>query len=145
VVVYTGVDTKIEKNNETGASTKVSKAMHTLNGFIVWIFISQLILCFICAIGAGVWFAEYGKDSWYLALSDEWSSSFSTNWFGTNNVFLVGLCSFFTFFILLGNMLPISLYVTIDSFIKVQSPMSVGCHCRECIPGLQGCCVKVLN
>merc|ERR1712166_1235778 len=126
VVIYTGKETKIEKNNETGASTKVSKAMHTLNGFIVWIFISQLILCGICAIGAGVWFAEYGKDSWYLALGDEWSSSFSTNWFGTNNVFLVGVCSFFTFFILLGNMLPISLYVTIDSFIKFFSGFFIG-------------------
>ena len=120
VVIYTGKETKIEKNNETGASTKVSKVMKTLNGYIRWIFISQLILCLICAIAAGVWFAEFGTDSWYLALSDEWSSSFSTNWFGTNNVYLVGFASFFTFFILLGNMLPISLYVTIDSFIKVR-------------------------
>ena len=34
---------------------------------------------------------------------------------------LVGLISFFTFFILLGNMIPISLTVTLESFIKFSS------------------------
>ena len=100
----------------------------TLNQLLAGVFTAQMLLCLVDAIGSGVWFNAYGIDSWYLCLDNEFgcmgSESLSTNWYGTNEPVVVGLLSFFTFFILLSNFVPISLYVTVE-FIKLFTGQSL--------------------
>lgn len=56
VVVFTGMNTKLQKNNKRG-SMKQSRIEKKVNKIVIGIFIAQAIVCFIIAFIAGSWHA----------------------------------------------------------------------------------------
>ena len=107
MVLYAGVDTKIRKNNEKegGLDLKRSAIMEKVNKLLLYMLSLQVFLCFISAIYSGVWHQD-NKGAWYLGLS----SSAATEAF----------LRFFTWFIILSQLVPISLVVTSELTKKFQ-------------------------
>mmetsp|Transcript_17586 Transcript_17586/g.21319 ORF Transcript_17586/g.21319 Transcript_17586/m.21319 type:complete len:1142 (-) Transcript_17586:68-3493(-) len=99
-VVYTGLDTKVMKNM-TKAPSKLSQIERTTNRIIFIIFFTQLILVIVSVI-ISVGINNQGRD-------DAFSGGD-----GGNTVFPFWLAQVFAFFILYGQMVPISLYVTME-------------------------------
>lgn len=98
-VIYVGPDTRIMMNARK-APLKTSLVYQKVNQLILLIFALQIILVIVSMIMYFV-FDKNSHKHWYLGLGDEKAD------FG----------SFFTFFILYNNFVPISLYVSLD-FIK---------------------------
>ncbi|EFA74548.1 P-type ATPase [Heterostelium album PN500] len=107
-VIYTGRDTKLMRNSNDTPS-KRSGVERKTNIFIFTIFIFQILLCIGCAIANTSWTAE-NKTAWYLM----WDISASKG----------GALSFLTFLILYNNLIPISLYVSME-FVKVFQAMFI--------------------
>lgn len=106
LVVFTGNDTKIMRNQRPTPS-KQSNVYQMVNRCIFLIFITQFVLCMSSSIAFGVWSkAREGAGYWFLGnvLQEVSVSEIVT--------------SFFTFLILYNNLVPISLYVSLD-IIKV--------------------------
>jgi len=113
VVVYTGKDTKIQRNMSEPPN-KVSAIERRLNSFILYVFCFQALLCIAGAIGASIWIAlDTTKAAWYLGFPDGSSTTFNVG-----NPQLSGFFSFFSYLILLSLLIPISLYVSVE-FVKV--------------------------
>lgn len=72
-----------------------------MNKLIIVIIIFELILCLICAIGSTVWNSQNGENYDYFI--EKRASPF---W--------EGFLSFFTIFILLNTMIPISLIISLE-------------------------------
>ena len=100
VAVYVGNDTKIQQN-ATDPPNKRSSVEHTLNTFILWLFLFLFVLCVSGAVGMSVWRDSVG-DAWYLVGALQASRSAS------------GAPGFFSYLILLSMIVPISLYVSIE-------------------------------
>jgi phospholipid-translocating P-type ATPase (flippase) len=143
VVIYTGPETKIAMNNAQVKDRKSSSMDKMLNRMLILVFVVLLVLCFGCAIGCGTWNDAYAEESWYIGLEDRFDGSFDTNWYGTDDSAAIGTMSFFTFFILFANLVPISLYVTVE-FVKFftgylvdwdenmyHEPIDKGAKCRD--------------
>jgi phospholipid-transporting ATPase len=109
LVVYTGNDTKIQVSNSEGekAKVKVSWIMRQVNVYLRYMLLLQLVLCAGGAVGAATW-AKANKGAWYLDLGDE-------------DIDLLGFYAFFTWFILLSQMVPISLIVSAEMVKFVMS------------------------
>ena len=107
IVVFTGADTKLMKNSSSKAS-KMSRIDHVTNRQILFVFLMLLILAFSCMIGAVIAKQSYG-DYWFL---DDDSSE---------NIVVTIFSSFATFLILFNNLIPISLYVSIEMVKLVQA------------------------
>jgi len=105
-VVYTGHDTKVMRNAEI-SKTKESRLEHTMNKFILGIFITQMIFCAIAAIGNRIWNAIHLDDLWYL------DQTISKN--------AEGFYMFLSYFLLTNTMIPISLIVTIEIVKFIQA------------------------
>ena len=126
VIVYTGHETKIMKNNERELVNKVTQVEHAMNKQLLFIFGGLFSICSAASIGSAHFTCQNHDSAWYLGLetnndfatSYKFSSSFATNWYGTVNCYLVGFMSFLTFIMLFSNMVPISLYVTTE-FLKL--------------------------
>ncbi|KAL4114266.1 hypothetical protein PRIC2_014589 [Phytophthora ramorum] len=106
LVVNTGPDTKIMQS-AAATRPKWSSINETVNKMIIWLF---LLLCFLCIIATTVqviWLNSNIDDSWYLS----WSPSISSQWF-------VG---FGYYFLLMYQMIPVSLYVTISMVMFIQA------------------------
>lgn len=71
-----------------------------MNKLVFFIVLAQIILCTILAIVGSFWYRENDDKSYYL--------TFEYN-VGTN-----GVISFFSYFLLLNTLLPISLIVTLE-------------------------------
>jgi len=113
VAVYTGKETKIQKNMSEPPN-KVSAIERSLNTFIVYIFIFQSCLCISGAVGASIWInLGSTKGAWYLSFPQGISTTFNTTSPASSGFF-----SFFSFLILLSLLIPISLYVSVE-FVKV--------------------------
>lgn len=104
-VIFTGSETKIMQNARATPS-KQSNVYRIVNRCILLVFTTQFILCLISTICSAIWVDKYESRMWYLGAlaSDK----------GTSNSFV----SFFTFLILYNNLVPISLYVSLD-MVKV--------------------------
>ncbi|KYQ90192.1 P-type ATPase [Tieghemostelium lacteum] len=98
VVIFSGKDTKLMRNS-IGTPSKRSSVERMTNIFIIFIFTFQLLLCGLCAIASGL-FTENSKDAFYL----NYTGSSAQN----------GGMSFMTFLILFNNLIPISLYVSME-------------------------------
>ncbi|GAM27227.1 hypothetical protein SAMD00019534_104020 [Acytostelium subglobosum LB1] len=103
VVIYSGRDTKLMRNSSDTPSKRSGVEKKT-NVFILIIFILQMLLCLGAAIANGVWNNRH-VDDWYLLWSDQ-------------SPVKNGAMSFLTFLILFNNIIPISLYVSME-FVKV--------------------------
>jgi len=98
VVVYTGHDTKIMLNS-TPTRFKQSSLEKSANTQIVLIFCFEMFLCILGTIASATWAGNHTDTSWYLAMKAKDYYSIE---------------SFITFFILVSNLIPISLYVTME-------------------------------
>lgn len=104
LVIFTGAETKLLQNSRS-APSKQSKLYSTANRCMVLIFITMFSLCLVSALVALGWNHKYASNLWYLptVVADNFGD------------FVV---HFFTFLILYNNLVPISLYVSLD-IIKV--------------------------
>ena len=109
LAAYTGYDTKI---NYGGGGTTAEKAA-SLSGNIDYFVIGMFSLLFVlCLIGASlnlVWESDNSDPFWFLQLSTPTALEFVEK--------------FFTFFLLLSQMVPISLYVSIKITRQAQKFM----------------------
>ncbi|TDH69717.1 hypothetical protein CCR75_008340 [Bremia lactucae] len=106
LVVNTGPDTKIMQS-ATATRPKWSSVNETVNRMVIWLF---LLLCFLCGIATTVqvlWLNDNVNESWYLI----WMPSLTSQWF-------VG---FGYYFLLMYQMIPVSLYVTISMVMFFQA------------------------
>ncbi|GMF49314.1 unnamed protein product [Phytophthora fragariaefolia] len=106
LVVNTGPDSKIMQS-ATATRPKWSSINETVNRMIIWLF---LLLCFLCIVATTVqviWLNSNIDDSWYLS----WSPSMTSQWF----------IGFGYYFLLMYQMIPVSLYVTISMVMFIQA------------------------
>eukprot|EP00457_Paulinella_chromatophora_P000134 gb/GEZN01000134.1/.p1 GENE.gb/GEZN01000134.1/~~gb/GEZN01000134.1/.p1 ORF type:complete len:1594 (-),score=227.78 gb/GEZN01000134.1/:1866-6419(-) len=111
LVVYTGKHTKIQMSTRDSDKTvaKTSTIMKKVNEYLIGMFFIQFLFCFIGGIAAGVWAKLNMQTAWYIYPKyAEWTESPA----------LIGFYGFFTWFILLCQLVPISLQVT-SEFVKV--------------------------
>lgn len=101
LVIFTGPQTKLMQNNRQ-PPVKVSNMYKVVNKCIFLIFFTQFVLCIISVISFAVWNSS-NENIWYLPFSHSGGDIVN---------------SFFTFLILFNNLVPISLYVSLD-MIKV--------------------------
>ena len=109
-VVFTGIDTKLMRNS-SGKTSKLSHVDHVTNRQIVYVFGLQLGLCVGCTMGALV-IASTVASSYYLP--------------GSDPLPLFAGKAFATFLILFNNLIPISLYVTLEMVKVIQAGLIDG-------------------
>ena len=121
LVVYTGEDTKIRKNNAKDAGSiryKTSQLFGYMNTAFVVMGALQLSCCVVAALGAAYWQdklrgdgsstgVDGWGDAWYLALE--------------KSAVVAGVLRFFTWFIICKDFLPISLYVSLEMVQFLQA------------------------
>eukprot|EP00753_Platysulcus_tardus_P014723 PLAT4437.4.p1 GENE.PLAT4437.4~~PLAT4437.4.p1 ORF type:complete len:1297 (-),score=734.56 PLAT4437.4:142-3969(-) len=107
LVVFTGPETKLMQNSRETPS-KQSNVYKMVNRCIFIIFFCQFVLCLISTIGFSSWSVNNSGAKLYLPFLEEQSSADVIN-------------SFFTFLILFNNLVPISLYVSLDMVKVVQA------------------------
>lgn len=107
LVVFTGQETKLMKNSSQ-KRLKMSEMDHITNRQVLLIFFLQIIICCLCTVGLGV-YTPYLTTHWYLAPQH------------TDGFALVLLMGFATFLILFNNLIPISLYVSMEMVKLVQA------------------------
>ena len=106
LVVYTGKETRIFKNNSK-TPMKSGSMEYFLNIQIVVLAIVQMLICIACAIGSYLWRERFGFDMPYLM----YDSFVSVNY--QNPVAYIVVYTL-TFWILYSSMVPISLFVTLE-------------------------------
>jgi phospholipid-translocating P-type ATPase (flippase) len=108
IVVYTGHDTKIMKNTKT-PTVKISNVMRMMNSLLYSVFIFQICLCILFALGYLIWQNYLGNKFWYLSYYDdnEVKISLSANFFDFFIKILTYLVSY-------SHLIPISLYVALE-------------------------------
>ena len=106
LAVFTGHDTKIMMNSQK-AIFKQSKLEKMLNLLVIYIVLAQLLLSALLAIVGSVWYRTEDSEHYYLIFD--------------YHVAVNGVISFFSYFLLLNTLLPISLVVTLEITKVVQS------------------------
>uniref|UniRef100_G1LS43 Phospholipid-transporting ATPase n=2 Tax=Ailuropoda melanoleuca TaxID=9646 RepID=G1LS43_AILME len=103
LVIYTGPDTKLMQN--CGKSTfKRTHMDRLLNILVLWIFLFLGSMCFILAIGHGIW---ENKKGYYFQDFLPWKEHVSSS-------VVSAVLIFWSYFIILNTMVPISLYVSVE-------------------------------
>lgn len=100
IATYTGNQTKLRMNMMKRV-VKQSKIEKIVNKYIIYIITCQFLACVLCAILYGFWADRYYNDTGYLDKM-HYSS------------FLEGFLTYFTYFLLLNTMLPISLIISLE-------------------------------
>lgn len=103
LTIFTGEDTKLMMNSQK-VRFKQSQMEEKMNKLIIYIVVAQVILCMIIAIIGSFWYKDDDEDADYLPF--DWA-------IGED-----GVITFFSYFLLLNTMLPISLIVTLE-IVKV--------------------------
>ncbi|TMW63492.1 hypothetical protein Poli38472_002433 [Pythium oligandrum] len=106
IVIFTGPETKLMQNARATPS-KQSSVYRMVNRCILLVFLTQAVLCVISTICNTVWNDHYAKTTLLKTVIPT---------AGTTSV-----VSFFTFLILYNNLVPISLYVSLDMVKVVQA------------------------
>uniref|UniRef100_A0A667IDG4 P-type ATPase N-terminal domain-containing protein n=1 Tax=Lynx canadensis TaxID=61383 RepID=A0A667IDG4_LYNCA len=100
---HLGPDTKLMQN--CGKSTfKRTHMDHLLNVLVVWIFLFLGSMCFILAIGHGIW---ENKKGYYFQNYLPWEEYVPSS-------AVSAILVFWSYFIILNTMVPISLYVSVE-------------------------------
>ena len=107
VCIYTGIETKIMLNSQ-GGRVKMSHLESMINKLVLTILFSQSIVCSLMAIGGQVW--QVGDNKFDDIITEPYYRP-------SMNSFL----NFFTYFILLNTLLPISLQVALEVVKLVQA------------------------
>ena len=106
VIVYTGMENKIILNSKK-PRTKVSLIEQSMNNLLIYVFIFLMICCLVCSI-----LHNYGYKT---------HQSFYDNFIMINrNPLTESFITFFTYFLLLNTMIPISLIVTLEIIKVIQ-------------------------
>ncbi|OQR86322.1 phospholipid-transporting ATPase, partial [Thraustotheca clavata] len=115
IVLFAGRESKLMQNARSTPS-KQSNVYKMVNRCIILIFFTQLVLCIISTLSFNSWVSVYKGKAWYLPFiqSD-----------GT---------AFFTFLILYNNLVPISLYVSLD-MVKVAQAKNISSDPEMCHEG----------
>ncbi|KAF1775700.1 P-type ATPase, N-terminal [Phytophthora cactorum] len=121
IIIFTGSETKLMQNARSTPS-KQSNVYKVVNRCILLIFITQFVLCIISTICNTIWMDKYEANLWYFSSAIARTSS-------TSN-----LVSFFTFLILYNNLVPISLYVSLD-MVKVFQAKNIASDPEMCHEG----------
>lgn len=100
VATYTGNQTKL-RMNMMERRNKQSKIERIVNQYILYIIAAQFMICLACAVLYGFWAEGYYNKVGYL---DE----------KRYNGVLEGFLTYFTYFLLLNTMLPISLIISLE-------------------------------
>lgn len=106
LVVYAGKETRIQRN-ATKTPLKVGSFDRFLNLQISLVILLQLAMCVLLAVLNYVWMKDTGINHPYLALTFNVEGVYS-------NGFVQIVLNFFTFWILLSYLVPISLFVTLE-------------------------------
>ena len=111
LVVYTGNDTKIQRSNLDGErpKVKVSRIMRMVDTLLKAMLALQVALCMLGGILSGVYHDSLAS-AWYLNMG---SADYSSP--------VTGVLAFFTWFILLSSLVPISLIVSAELVRFTQS------------------------
>ena len=106
VIVYTGMNNKIILNSKK-PRTKVSKVEQSMNSYLIYVFFFLILCCFICSIlhYNGLRKNKLFYENFVLINRSSFKESFIT---------------FFTYFLLLNTMIPISLIVTLEIIKIIQ-------------------------
>ena len=106
VVVYTGMNNKIILNSKK-PRMKISQIEKRMNNYLIYVFIVLMICCFICSIlhNEGYKHNKNFYENFIHLQRSPMTESFIT---------------FFTYFLLLNTMIPISLIVTIEIIKMIQ-------------------------
>ncbi|KAG3025734.1 Phospholipid-transporting ATPase 3 [Phytophthora cactorum] len=113
LVIFTGSETKLLQNSRA-APSKQSKLYRTANRCMLLIFTTMFGLCLASAIAAASWSQKNASRLWYLPFIKEADQA---------DDFIV---NFFTFLILYNNLVPISLYVSLDIIKVLQANRITG-------------------
>ncbi|XP_039399383.1 phospholipid-transporting ATPase ID-like isoform X2 [Mauremys reevesii] len=103
LVIYAGPDTKLMQNCGKTAfkRTSIDRLMNVL---VLVIFAFLALMCFILAIGNGIW--EHDK-GYYFQVYLPWAA-------GVNSAAYSGFLMFWSYVIILNTVVPISLYVSVE-------------------------------
>jgi hypothetical protein len=114
VVVYTGAETRIQKN-AAATPSKVGSCDRFLNFQIAFVMGLQLVMCLGSAIAGAVWREAAGGARAHLAAHDGSEGNPASPW-------AYGAMLFVTFWILYSYLVPISLFVTMEvvKFVQVR-------------------------
>eukprot|EP00475_Leptophrys_vorax_P015182 TRINITY_DN2154_c0_g1_i1.p1 TRINITY_DN2154_c0_g1~~TRINITY_DN2154_c0_g1_i1.p1 ORF type:complete len:1151 (+),score=308.65 TRINITY_DN2154_c0_g1_i1:37-3489(+) len=112
MIVYTGADTKIRRNASGGSKRlKRSSVSLQLDKFMMVMFVVQIILCFFASLVQTIWTSVNGKDHWYLR------HVYANTGEAVGDFFL----KFFTWYIVLNALIPISLAVSLELVKSFQA------------------------
>eukprot|EP01125_Pyxidicula_operculata_P020507 TRINITY_DN7599_c0_g2_i1.p1 TRINITY_DN7599_c0_g2~~TRINITY_DN7599_c0_g2_i1.p1 ORF type:complete len:1186 (-),score=234.52 TRINITY_DN7599_c0_g2_i1:63-3599(-) len=110
IVVYTGEETKLVLNQQD-APSKFTHVERTLNRYVFGLFLFVILLCIVSAMLALLWQSERGIKAVYLYISPVETSTLPQSLLKFGREFL-------SFFVLYSNIIPISLYVSME-FVKL--------------------------
>ncbi|KAG0584958.1 hypothetical protein M758_3G246700 [Ceratodon purpureus] len=116
-VVFTGHETKVMMNS-MDVPSKRSTLELKLDMLILLLFCILFSICFIGAIGSGVFIST---QYWYLGLTLPGIEG----QYDPGKKFVVAILTFFTLVTLYANIIPISLYVSIEMIKFIQSNMFI--------------------
>jgi phospholipid-translocating P-type ATPase (flippase) len=107
IVVYTGEDSKIRCNlNQQKHRLPKSSVMKTVDRGYIYMVILQIFMCFFAAVYAGVWY-DHHESVWYLQFDESGATE--------------GTLRFFTWFIIMSQLVPIALLVTSEIVKSFQA------------------------
>ncbi|XP_059513245.1 phospholipid-transporting ATPase FetA-like [Myotis daubentonii] len=115
LVIYTGPDTKLMQNSGK-SSFKRTHIDHLMNVLVLWIFLFLGCMCFILAIGHSIWESRRG---YYFQDVLPWKDYVSSS-------FVSAILIFWSYFIILNTMVPISLYVSVE-IIRLGNSFYINC------------------
>lgn len=107
LVIFTGHETKLMQNSRV-TPFKQSNVYKMVNRCILLIFATQTILCVISTACNMIWMDRNETRLWYMGSIKRTSHA-------------ADIVSFFTFLILYNNLVPISLYVSLDIVKVIQA------------------------
>mmetsp|Transcript_16351 Transcript_16351/g.27006 ORF Transcript_16351/g.27006 Transcript_16351/m.27006 type:complete len:1552 (+) Transcript_16351:172-4827(+) len=110
VVVYTGKNTKLSRNNKQRPPSKYGHLDREMNRYILVIFVIQIIICIVCGVMAGEWQKINGVKNWYLGFSTTEQVGLET----LPATAMTGLLGSVTYFVLLARMIPTALIVSAE-------------------------------
>ena len=105
IAVYTGYDTKL-RMNMSKRKYKESQIEHKTNRYIMVIIVLQFCLCLVCAVASGSWVSINMHEHNYIKYANDYDIYDKGG--------PQGILSYFTYFLLLNTMLPISLIVSLE-------------------------------
>ncbi|EDQ88909.1 uncharacterized protein MONBRDRAFT_32498 [Monosiga brevicollis MX1] len=112
VAVYCGKDTKLMRNSGRARFKRTHIDMQ-LNGLVLQIFFVLFCMCTVMAILSSAWEARQG-DEFKMFLNRQ-----------SDDATTIGTLQFFSYLIVLSNLVPISLYVSVE-LIRVGQSLLIG-------------------